>query len=109
MVDIYGPDFVSVTNGNSITFDGSASSTNKALITSLSAGFDAQIFIERSNDNGSTWQECSQLTDANGNDTFSADWHSQGNRILVSSGLRRIRIDNVDSASDVTEVIGDEV
>lgn len=109
MVDIYSPDYVSVSSGNSTYFDGSTSSTNSAIISSLSGDVDAEIYIERSNDGGSTWQQTTKLTDSSGSGTFSANWHTQGNRVLVSSGVRRVRVDNVDSVSGHIEAIGDEV
>lgn len=109
-ITIYSPDFSSVNSGNTTTFDGSASSTNSAVITSLSGDFDAEISIERSNDGGSTWQQTTVLKDtSDGDSTFEAAWHSQGNRILVSTGVRRVKIENVDTDNGVTEIIGDEV
>ena len=109
MVSVYAPDYKNPASGSSVYFDGSGSSTGKALITSISGDFDAEIYIERSNDGGSTWQQTTQLTDANGNTTFSAGWHTQGNREILSTGVRRLRIKNVDGSSGYVEAIGDEL
>jgi len=109
MVDTYLPSHVSVANGNSTTFDGSSSSTNAALIVGLAANFDAELYYEASDDGGSTWTQIAQLTDDGGSDTFVADWHSQGNRLMVESSNRRVRIDNVSGSSGVVAVDGDEI
>lgn len=109
MVTVYDPDYASVSSSGTITFDGSASSTDAAVITSLSGDFDANIFVERSNDGGSTWQQTTILENDAGNTTFGANWHSQGNRIIVAVGKRRIKIENIDSTSGFTEAVGDEL
>jgi hypothetical protein len=104
--DPYKPDFVTLA-GNSTTFDGTDSATGAALINELSGKTDANIFIEESNDGGTNWEETTQLTDANGNNTFSADWHSQFNRILVVQDERRVKITDVGTGGNVS-VTGDE-
>lgn len=108
-MELYKPDFKTVASGDSIYFDGSASSTNEAIISTISGNFDARIFIERSNDGGTSWTECTQLADADGSNNFTAQWHTQGNREMLSVGNRRIRIDNVDTVSGEVEAIGDEI
>lgn len=109
MVDIYAPDFKNPASGNSVYFDGTASSTNEALVTSLSGDFDAELYIERSNDGGSTWQQTTQLTDSSGNTTFGAGWHTQGNREILKDGVRRLRVKNIDGSGGYVEAVGDEL
>lgn len=109
MVDVYVPNHVTVSNSSSTNFDGSASSTNAAIIVGLAADFDAEIYYEASDDGGSTWTQIAQLRDNGGNSTFTADWHSQGNRLMVESSNRRVRIKNVSSSSGVVAVDGDEI
>jgi hypothetical protein len=104
--DPYIPDPVQVSNGASTTFDGTASETDTAIVSTLSGNFDAQIFLEAWD--GNAWQEVAQFAAADGNNTFSADWNTQFNRQYVEVDGRRIRIDNVDSASGWVAVEGDE-
>lgn len=104
--DPYAPNAVSVPSSGSTTFDGSDGETNAAIVSGMMGSFDAEVYLEAHD--GGSWQEVAQLTDANDNTTFSATWHTQFNRLLVSSGARRIRIDNVDSASGYVAVDGDE-
>lgn len=89
-------------------FDGSSGGTGAAIISGIYANFDAELYIECSDDGGTSWIAATQLTDDSGNVTFSADWHSQFNRVMINSGSRRIRIDNVDTLEGVTAVDGDE-
>jgi hypothetical protein len=105
--DPYLPDFQTVADGGSVTFDGSASSTGTAIINEIAGNFDVQIFIEESNDGGTNWTQVTQLQDANGNNTFSGSFHSQYNRVYVSSGERRLRIDDAATGGEVS-VTGDE-
>lgn len=105
--DPYLPDYATVADNGSTTFDGSASSTGSAIVNEVYADFDVQIFIEASNDGGSTWTQITQLSDANGNATFSGSFHTQFNRVYVSTGQRRIRIDDAATGGEVA-VTGDE-
>ena len=105
--DPYLPDFATVADGGSVTFDGSASSTGTAIINEVYGDFDAQIFIEASNDGGTSWTQVTQLTDANGNTTFTGSFHTQFNRVYVDSGKRRLRIDDAATGGEVA-VTGDE-
>lgn len=105
--DPYLPDYATVAASGSTTFDGSDSSTNQAIINEISGNFDATLYIEESNDGGSTWTQITQLSDANGNNTFGASWHTQYNRIYVASGERRLRVDDEGSGGEVS-VTGDE-
>lgn len=105
--DPYLPDYATVADNGSTTFDGGASSTNAAIINEVAGNFNVQIFIEESNDSGSTWEQITQLTDADGNATFSGSFHTQFNRVYVSTGERRLRIDDAASGGRVS-VTGDE-
>jgi hypothetical protein len=104
--DPYKPDYVTLSGGNT-TFDGSDSGTNAAVILELQGVTDAQITIEESNDGGTNWTQVTQLSDANGNATFNAEWHSQFNRILVIQNKRRVKITDVGTGGDVS-VAGEE-
>lgn len=105
--DPYLPDFAAVADGGSTTFDGSASSTNQAIINEVAGNFDVQIFIEESNDGGTSWTQITQLTDASGNATFTGSFHTQFNRVYVAVGERRLRIDDAATGGEVS-VTGDE-
>jgi len=104
--DPYLPDPVDVADASNATFDGSDSETNAAIISGAMAKFDATVFIDAWD--GTTWQEVTQLSDANGNATFSADWHTQFNRVYVAVDERRLRIENGSGASGWCAVDGDE-
>jgi hypothetical protein len=105
--DPYLPDFATVADGGSTTFDGSGSSTNAAIVNEVAGNFDAQIFIEESNDGGTSWTEITQLADANGNTIFSGNWHTQFNRVYIATGERRLRIDDAGTGGEVS-ITGDE-
>jgi hypothetical protein len=90
--DPYLPDFATVAQGGSVVFDGSASATGAAIVNEVAGNFDCRIFVEESN---------------NGNTIFSADFHSQFNRIYVSQGERRLRIDDAGTGGEIS-VTGDE-
>lgn len=105
--DPYNPDFVTVADNGSATFDGSASETNAAIINEVAGNFDVQIFIEESNDGGTNWTEITQLADDAGNATFTGAFHTQFNRINVEVGKRRLRIDDAGTGG-VVSVTGDE-
>lgn len=105
--DPYLPDFATVADGGSTTFDGSDSSTGAAIVNEIAGNFDVSIFIEESNDSGSSWTQITQLTDANGNTVFTGDFHTQFNRVYVATGERRLRIDDAGTGGNVS-VTGDE-
>lgn len=109
MVTPYTPSHATVASGGSVTFDGAGSGTNQAIIVSMAGDFDAEIFYEASDDGGTSWAQIAQMATDSGDVTFTADWHSQGNRLMVVSGERRIRVDNVDTADGVVAVDGDEI
>jgi hypothetical protein len=106
--DPYNPDFADIADTNTATFDGSASSTNAAIVTEISGNGAAKLRIQHSNDGGTSWQTVTQLEDDAGNLTFNADFHSQFNRLIVESGVRRIQITNVSGGQAQYEVSGDE-
>jgi hypothetical protein len=108
--DPYNPDFITVADGGSGTFDASASAATGAIVSEVAGDTDAEIYIEESNDGGSSWTQITQLEDEGGNTTFTAPFHSQFNRIMLEPGKRRLRIDNVDGGgnSGNYSVSGDE-
>lgn len=106
--DPYNPDFASLADTGTAVFDGSASATDAAIISEVAGNGDAELRVQESNDGGSNWQTIAQLTDADGNTTFTGDFHSQFNRVLVESGVRRLQITNVDGATAVYSVSGDQ-
>lgn len=106
--DPYNPDYVSVADQSTATFDGSAAGTNAAIISEIAGNGDAELRIEESNDGGSTWQVITQLTDSEGSTTFTANFHTQFNRLLVEQGVRRLKVTNVSGGSAVYSVSGDE-
>lgn len=107
--DPYIPDYAdNIAAGSDVSFSGSTSTTSTAIINELYADQSAFIYIDGSNDGGTTWQTLTQLTDANGNTTFSGDWHTQFNRLYVSEGVRRVRINNQGSGDMHLGVTGDE-
>lgn len=101
-----------VTNGNNATFEGSAGETNTAVISGAMGTFDATVFVDHYD--GTAWKQVTQLTDDSGNTTFTADWHTQFNRIYVTGtgtpadGDRRLRIENGSGSSGWCAVEGDE-
>jgi hypothetical protein len=101
----FTPSPVSVASGSNVTIDGSSVSTNKVLVTSMGAKFDAEVFIDAYD--GATWQETRQLAASDGSTTLTADWDTQANRILCVANERRLRIENVDTASGQFSAEGD--
>lgn len=106
--DPFNPDYASLADQGTAVFDGSGSATGAAVISEVAGNGDAELRIQESNDGGSNWQTIAQLTDASGNTTFTADFHSQYNRVLVESGVRRLQITNVSGATAVVSVSGDQ-
>ena len=104
--DPYLPDPVDVADGANATFDGTDAETDVAIVSGAMATFDAEVFIDAWD--GTEWQEVTQLADANGDATFSANWHTQFNRVYVGTDRRRVRIENVSGASGWCAVEGDE-
>lgn len=105
--DPYLPDFATVADGGSTTFDGSASSTGTAIVNEIAGDFDAEIYIEESNDGGTSWTQIAQLRTEQGKAVFDGPWHTQFNRLYVSSGARRLLVSDA-GAGGVVSVTGDE-
>jgi hypothetical protein len=109
--DPYDPAFASISDQATATFDGSASSTNKAIVNEIAGNGDAEIRLQESNDSGSTWTTIAQLETDGGSTTFTGDFHTQYNRILVEadgSEQRRIEIKNISGSTAEYSVSGDE-
>ena len=104
--DPYLPTTANVTAGSNTTFDGSASSTDTAIMSGAMATFDAEIYIEAYD--GDVWQTVTQLADADGDTTFSENWHTQFNRVYLSTNDRRVRVENVGDSDGYVAVEGDE-
>ena len=104
--DPFLPDPVNVAAGANATFDGTDAETDVAVISGAMATFDAEVHIDAWD--GTEWQEVTQLADAEGNATFTANWHTQLNRLFAGTNRRRVRIENVGSASGFCAVEGDE-
>jgi len=104
--DPYLPSPVNVSADGSTTFDGTGGSTNTAIINQISGTFDAELIVEAYD--GTNWQDVGKLEDPDGNTTFTADWHTQFNRIIVSQNDRRLKISDVNSQGGWCAVDGDE-
>jgi len=104
--DPYTPSPVQVSSSGTTTFDGSAAATGTAIVSGLFGSFDAELRYQAYD--GSSWQTVALLTDDAGNTTFSADWSTQFNRLMVSANDRRIEVSNVDSSSGYVAIDGDE-
>lgn len=106
--DPFNPDFVTLSDTGTATFDGSASNTSAAIVSEIAGNGDAELRIQESNDSGSSWTTITQLKDSDGNATFTGNWHSQFNRVLLESGVRRLEVKNVSGGSADYSVSGDE-
>jgi hypothetical protein len=104
--DPYLPAPVNVAAGGSTTFDGSAAGTGTAIVSGLQGSFDAEVRVQAYD--GANWQTVGLLTDDAGNTTLTADWATQFNRLMVSTNDRRLKVDNVDTASGWVAADGDE-
>lgn len=95
-------------------FDGSESSTGAAIVSGIAGSGDAQIRLESYDSSLGGYQKTAQLSDADGNTTFSGDWHTQFNRIMIngggspSDGDQQIVVTNVSGANINVGVDGDE-
>lgn len=110
--DPYSAASFGVADTGTATFDGSDSSTGAAIISGLAGNAAAEVRLQSYN--GTSWVTTALLEDANGNTTFSADWHTQFNRILVngggspSTGDQRIEVTNTSGGSGDFSADGDE-
>ena len=100
----YTPPVETVDSGESVYFDGSASSTGAAEVVEMSGNFSVRMYIERSPDGGETWNQVSQLPTG----TLKVSWHTEKLHPLLVSGVRRLRVDNKDKGSGIIELIGTE-
>lgn len=103
----YLPDHEQVADGANVRFDGSDGPTDAAIISGVYADFDATIHIDGSTDGGQTWEEIVQLTPEGEDNFFAAGFHTQFNRLMVSDGVRSLRIENVDTTTGLVGVDGD--
>lgn len=93
-------------------FDGSDSSTGAAIVSGLAGNGDAEIRLQSYN--GSSWVTVAQLADDSGSTTFSNNWHTMFNRLMVngggtpSTGDQRIEVTNVSGAAIDVSADGDE-
>ena len=101
----YTPAPQSVDSDENVAIDGSDTPDGKVLVTSFGGKFDAEVFIDAHD--GTEWIETRQLGTKDGDSTLTADWDTQGNRILCVENERRVRIENVDSESGQFSVEGD--
>lgn len=106
--DPYLPNAVNVSSGSSATFDGSDGGTNAAIISGIYGEVDSEIFLEDSSDSGATWDHITKFDDEDGGTTFTANYSTQFNRIMVEENNRRIRVENVDTTFGNVTVDGDE-
>lgn len=102
----------SVAGTGTAVFDGSDSATGAAIVSGLAGNADAEVRLQSYD--GGAWVTTALLTDAAGNSTFSADWHTQFNRILVNGGAspttgdQRIEVTNVSGGTGDYSADGDE-
>lgn len=104
--DPYFPPPVNVSAGGTTTFDASGTETGTAIVNQLGATFDATITLEAYD--GSAWQKWSAIRTSSDEETFIADWHTQFNRVYISTNDRRIQVENVDTAAGYVAIDGDE-
>ena len=102
---LYTPDHTTVQSEASVTFDGGASSTDAARLLELSGDFDARIYLERSDDEGETWEVISQFDTG----SLTPSWHTDAIQVVVAVGTRRIRVDNMSKTEGLVEAIGEEI
>lgn len=101
-----------VADAGTFIIDGSDSSTGAAIVSGVGGNGDAQIRLQAYD--GTAWVTTAQLDDANGNVTFTADWHTQFNRIMVNGGGsptandQRLEVTNVSGGTADFSADGDE-
>jgi len=101
-----------VSDTGTFVIDGSDSATGAAIVSGVAGNGDAAIRLQAYD--GNAWVTVAQLSDANSNATFSADWHTQFNRIMVngggspSTGDQRLEVTNVSGATADFSADGDE-
>lgn len=103
-----------VADTNTFVIDGSDSATGAAIVSGVSGNADAEVRLQAYDGGASTWTTTALLDDANGNTTFSSDWHTQFNRIMVngggspSGGDQRLQVTNVSGGAGDFSADGDE-
>jgi hypothetical protein len=102
---LYTPDYVMVESQDSTYFDGSQSSTGEAEMKELSGEFNARVYLERSNDDGESWEEVSQYDTG----SLSGSWQTKAIQPIVKTDTRRLRVDNADTQDGLVEAIGEEL
>lgn len=101
-----------VADTNTAVFDGSDSDTGAAIVSGLAGNGDAEIRLQSYN--GSTWETVTQLADDSGSTTFSGNWHTMFNRLMVNSGAspttgdQRIEVTNISGGAIDVSADGDE-
>jgi len=102
---LYTPDCSTVESTASAYFDGSQSSTDEAEIKELSGDFNARVYLERSNDEGESWEEVSQYDTG----SLSGSWQTKDIQPILKSNTRRLRVYNADTRDGLVEAIGEEL
>jgi hypothetical protein len=102
---LYTPDYVIVESQDSTYFDGSQSSTGEAEMKELSGEFNARVYLERSNDEGESWEEVSQYDTG----SLSGSWQTKAIQPILKKDTRRLRVDNADTRDGLVEAIGEEL
>jgi len=102
---LYTPDYTTVEAGESVHFDGSEATDGSATIKEISGDFNARIFLERSNDDGDTYETISQFPSSE----LNGSWHTDAIQTMIVENTRRLRIDNADHYEGTVEVIGEEL
>jgi hypothetical protein len=102
---LYTPDYVMVESQDSTYFDGSQSSSGEAEMKELSGEFNARVYLERSNDDGESWEEVSQYDTG----SLSGSWQTKAIQPILKTDARRLRVDNADTRGGLVEAIGEEL
>ena len=102
---LYTPNYTTVESGASVYFDGSEATDGAAIVKEISGDFNARVFLERSNDDGDTYEMVSQFPSRE----LNGSWHTNAIQTMIVENTRRLRIDNVDRYDGMVEVIGEEL
>jgi len=90
----------------------SSLTVRRARVSGIGGNADAEIRLQAYD--GTAWVTTALLSDASGNNTFTADWHTQFNRVLVNgggsptTGDQRLEVTNVSGATGDFSADGDE-
>ena len=101
-----------VDDAGTFIVDGSDSATNAAIVSGLAGNGDAEIRLQAYD--GAAWVTTAILADDSGATTFTADWHTQFNRVMVngggtpSAGDQRLEVTNISGATADFSADGDE-